>query len=98
MTVRIRERGPELAVEVQDTGIGIPEAALPRIFERFYRVDPSRSRGVGGTGLGLAIVKHVVKAHRGRVEVRSIEGAGSTFTLLLPRAASRGADAAFTKP
>jgi len=85
VAMRILDRGPDLAVEVQDTGIGIPEAALPRIFERFYRVDPSRSRGVGGTGLGLAIVKHVARAHRGRIEVRSVEGAGSTFTLSLPR-------------
>ena len=86
VAVRILDRGSDLAVEVQDSGIGIPEAALPRIFERFYRVDPSRSRGIGGTGLGLAIVKHVVRAHRGRVEVRSVEGAGSTFTVVLPRA------------
>ncbi|HEU4394202.1 MAG TPA: ATP-binding protein, partial [Planctomycetota bacterium] len=92
VTLRILDRGGELAVEVQDTGIGIPEAALPRIFERFYRVDPSRSRSVGGTGLGLAIVKHVARAHRGRIDVRSVEGAGSTFTLTLPRLA--GANAA----
>jgi two-component system phosphate regulon sensor histidine kinase PhoR len=91
VTMRILDRGGELSVEVQDTGIGIPEAALPRIFERFYRVDPSRSRGVGGTGLGLAIVKHVARAHRGRIEVRSVEGAGSTFILTLPRAAAAGA-------
>ncbi len=86
VAVRVRERGGEIAVEVEDTGIGIPAESLPRIFERFYRVDPSRSRGMGGTGLGLAIVKHIARAHRGRVEVRSVEGAGTTFTVVLPRA------------
>ncbi len=75
-----------VAVTVEDTGIGIPEADLPRIFERFYRVDKSRSRELGGTGLGLAIVKHVVQLHGGAVEVRSRLGQGSAFTLRLPRA------------
>jgi two-component system sensor histidine kinase SenX3 len=69
---------------VADQGIGIPERDLERIFERFYRVDPARSRATGGTGLGLAIVKHVMAAHNGNVTVRSVEGAGSTFTLLIP--------------
>jgi len=86
VVVRFLDRGPEVAIEVEDTGIGIPADSLPRIFERFYRVDPSRSRGMGGTGLGLAIVKHIARAHRGRVEVRSVEGAGTTFTVILPRA------------
>jgi two-component system sensor histidine kinase SenX3 len=71
-------------VSVADQGIGIPEADLERIFERFYRVDPARSRATGGTGLGLAIVKHVTAAHGGKVTVWSKEGAGSTFTLRLP--------------
>jgi two-component system, OmpR family, sensor histidine kinase SenX3 len=71
-------------LSVTDQGIGIPEQDLERIFERFYRVDPARSRVTGGTGLGLAIVKHVTAAHGGRVTVRSREGAGSTFTLRLP--------------
>jgi len=71
-------------ISVTDQGIGIPERDLERIFERFYRVDPARSRATGGTGLGLAIVKHVTVAHGGRVTVRSVEGAGSTFTLWLP--------------
>jgi two-component system, OmpR family, sensor histidine kinase SenX3 len=71
-------------LSVADQGIGIPERDLERIFERFYRVDPARSRATGGTGLGLAIVKHVMAAHNGRVTVRSVEGAGSTFTLFIP--------------
>jgi len=71
-------------LSVADQGIGIPERDLERIFERFYRVDPARSRATGGTGLGLAIVKHVMAAHNGKVSVRSMEGAGSTFTLFIP--------------
>ena len=71
-------------ISVADQGIGIPERDLERIFERFYRVDPARSRATGGTGLGLAIVKHVTSAHGGEVRVLSTEGAGSTFTLRLP--------------
>ena len=71
-------------ISVADQGIGIPERDLERIFERFYRVDPARSRATGGTGLGLAIVKHVMAAHNGKVTVRSVEGAGSTFTLFIP--------------
>ncbi len=71
-------------VSVTDQGIGIPERDRERIFERFYRVDPARSRATGGTGLGLAIVKHVTAAHGGNVSVWSKEGEGSTFTLRLP--------------
>jgi two-component system sensor histidine kinase SenX3 len=71
-------------LSVADQGIGIPDRDLERIFERFYRVDPARSRATGGTGLGLAIVKHVMAAHNGRVTVRSVEGSGSTFTLFIP--------------
>jgi two-component system, OmpR family, sensor histidine kinase SenX3 len=77
--------GPSVEISVSDQGIGIREADLARVFERFYRVDPARSRATGGTGLGLAIVKHVATNHGGTVSVWSSEGAGSTFTIRLPR-------------
>ena len=76
------------AIEVRDTGSGIPTDALPRIFERFYRADPARSRAAGGTGLGLAIVKHLVESMAGRVEAESILGEGTTIRVVLPVAAS----------
>ncbi|TXS55756.1 sensor histidine kinase [Streptomyces sp. t39] len=82
--------GPGLIeIAVTDQGIGISEKDRERIFERFYRVDPARSRATGGTGLGLAIVKHVAASHGGEVTVWSSEGQGSTFTLRLPEAAAR---------
>ena len=71
-------------VSITDQGIGIPEKDLERIFERFYRVDPARSRATGGTGLGLSIVKHVATNHGGDVSVWSVENAGSTFTIRFP--------------
>jgi two-component system, OmpR family, phosphate regulon sensor histidine kinase PhoR len=85
--VRWQEQGTNIYLEVKDTGIGIPESDLPRVFERFYRVDKARSRELGGTGLGLAIVKHLVQTMRGTVQVTSRVGQGSTFTVCLPRAA-----------
>lgn len=73
-----------VVIEVTDNGIGIPAAELPRIFERFYRVDRSRSRDMGGTGLGLSIVKHIAQAHRGSIHVQSTLGAGAAFQMRLP--------------
>jgi two-component system, OmpR family, phosphate regulon sensor histidine kinase PhoR len=85
--VRVETRGDgQIAIVVSDSGVGIPSQDLPRIFERFYRVDKARSRQVGGTGLGLSIVKHVVERMNGSVQVESQLGKGSTFTLLLPPA------------
>jgi two-component system, OmpR family, sensor histidine kinase SenX3 len=72
-------------ISVTDQGIGIPAGEIDRIFERFYRVDPARHRSTGGTGLGLSIVKHVAAVHGGEVKVWSVQGQGSTFTLVLPR-------------
>jgi len=76
--------GPSVAITISDQGIGIPEAELDRIFERFYRLDPARSRDTGGTGLGLSIVKHVAASHGGDIVVWSEPGQGSSFTLRLP--------------
>jgi two-component system phosphate regulon sensor histidine kinase PhoR len=83
---------PGVAVAVTDQGEGIPEADLPRLTERFYRVDKARSRSLGGTGLGLAIVKHIVNRHRGRLGIDSVAGEGSTFTVTLPAAPARPDD------
>jgi two-component system, OmpR family, sensor histidine kinase SenX3 len=77
-------RRPCVEISVSDQGMGIAENELTRVFERFYRVDPARSRATGGTGLGLAIVKHVATNHGGTVSVWSVEGSGSTFTIRLP--------------
>ena len=73
-----------MRIEVSDTGIGIAEEHIPRLFERFYVVDKSRSRKLGGTGLGLSIVKHIVQSHGGTVAVESALGRGTRFTVRLP--------------
>jgi two-component system, OmpR family, sensor histidine kinase CiaH len=83
--VQARADGKEAVLTVHDTGIGIPEEALPRVFERFYRADDARNRQSGGVGLGLAIARELVTRHSGRISVTSTEGAGSTFTVRLPR-------------
>jgi two-component system sensor histidine kinase SenX3 len=84
VAVTAKRVGDMVEISVTDQGIGIPERELDRIFERFYRVDPARSRATGGTGLGLSIVKHIAATHGGEVSVWSVEGNGSTFTLRLP--------------
>jgi two-component system, OmpR family, sensor histidine kinase SenX3 len=84
VAVTVKLVGELVEIAVTDQGIGIPERDLERIFERFYRVDPARSRATGGTGLGLSIVKHIAATHGGEVTVWSSEGNGSTFTLRLP--------------
>ncbi len=84
--VRIEEAGAMVRLAVIDEGDGIPAEHLPRLTERFYRVDPGRSRAVGGTGLGLAIVKHIVARHRGRLDIDSAPGRGTTVSVELPRA------------
>ncbi len=85
VTITLRGEPKRVSIAVSDNGPGIVPTALPRIFERFYRVDRARSRAMGGTGLGLAIVKHIALAHGGTVEVDSTVGLGSTFTIVLPR-------------
>jgi two-component system, OmpR family, phosphate regulon sensor histidine kinase PhoR len=82
--IRFHDMEDQILVEVADNGIGIGKDHLPRVFERFYRVDKGRSRDQGGTGLGLAIVKHILEAHGQTVNVRSSEGIGSTFSFTLP--------------
>lgn len=85
-TVRIFDMEDNYLVEVEDNGPGIAREHLPRLFERFYRVDKSRSRNAGGTGLGLAIVKHIIEAHKQSINVRSEPGKGSTFSFTLKKA------------
>jgi two-component system sensor histidine kinase SenX3 len=84
VAVTAKAVGDTVSLTVADQGIGIPEAELGRIFERFYRVDPARATTTGGTGLGLSIVKHVAASHGGEVRVWSVERTGSSFTLVLP--------------
>ncbi|MBU1276556.1 MAG: HAMP domain-containing protein [Proteobacteria bacterium] len=84
VTLAMEARDQEVIISVSDTGPGIAAEYLPRLFERFFRVDTNRSREMGGTGLGLAIVKHIAQVHHGRVEVDSAPGRGSTFRLILP--------------
>jgi heavy metal sensor kinase len=85
VTVRGHATESEATVEVSDTGIGIPAESLSHVYDRFYRVDKSRSRQMGGTGLGLSICKALIERHGGRIEVESVLGKGSTFRIILPR-------------
>jgi signal transduction histidine kinase len=82
--VRLKKRESLAIVSISDTGIGISKESLPHIFKRFYRVDKVRSREDGGSGLGLSICKQIIDIHKGTIEVESISGEGSTFTILLP--------------
>tara|TARA_B100001939_G_scaffold347193_2_gene368030 strand:- start:524 stop:1300 length:777 start_codon:yes stop_codon:yes gene_type:complete len=84
--IRFHDMETQILIEVSDDGIGIAEDQLPRLFERFYRVDKSRTRNEGGTGLGLAIVKHIVDSHGQSINVRSTLGEGSTFSFTLKKA------------
>jgi two-component system phosphate regulon sensor histidine kinase PhoR len=81
--IETKDKDVKVEILVKDSGCGIPEVALPRVFERFYRVDKARSKTLGGTGLGLAIVKHIVEAHGSKIEVKSKVGKGSTFAFHL---------------
>ena len=82
--ISAKAEGKQIIMKVTDTGAGIAQDHLPRIFERFYVVDKSRSRKLGGTGLGLSIVKHIVGLHNGRITVVSEQGKGTTFEITLP--------------
>ncbi|WML47317.1 ATP-binding protein [Neobacillus sp. PS3-34] len=84
--ITVQKKGDKIRIQVKDTGIGIEKKEIPRIFERFYRVDRARSRNSGGTGLGLAIVKHLVEAHHGKISVKSEVGSGSEFIIELYQA------------
>jgi signal transduction histidine kinase len=84
VTVEFGRRDRAAVVTVRDTGIGIPEEHLPRVFDRFYRVDKARSRAQGGTGLGLSIARSIVTAHGGNIELTSLLGKGTTCTVTLP--------------
>lgn len=86
--IKLEDQGEYIRFDVTDTGIGIPDEHLPRLFERFYRVDKARSRASGGTGLGLSIVKHIVEAHGGSIHVESYQNRGSSFSVVLPKGAS----------
>jgi len=87
--IRFFDMDENILVEVNDNGKGIAAEHLPRLFERFYRIDKGRSRAEGGSGLGLAIVKHIIEAHDQTINVRSTEGEGSTFSFTLKKATNR---------
>jgi signal transduction histidine kinase len=84
--VRLTSENEQAVLRVEDTGVGIPAEAIPRVFERFFRAEPSRSKNVEGVGLGLALAKWIVEQHHGKIEVQSQPGQGSCFTVRLPKA------------
>lgn len=84
--IKVHQLIDEVLIEITDNGHGIEEKHLPRLFERFFRADKSRSREIGGSGLGLAIVKHIIEAHQQNVHVRSTKGIGTTFSFTLEKA------------
>ncbi|RKX58412.1 MAG: PAS domain-containing sensor histidine kinase, partial [Thermodesulfobacteriota bacterium] len=84
VSILLKQTDKEVIIKVKDTGIGIPKEHLDRIFERFYVVDKSRSKKLGGTGLGLSIVKHIVLLHNGKIDVESLLGKGTEFTITFP--------------
>ena len=88
VTITTDKDDENVIIKVKDTGIGIPEDKLDRIFERFYVVDKSRSRKSGGTGLGLSLVKHIVQSHRGQIDVQSVVNKGTEFTVTFPIAST----------
>jgi len=90
ISVDVNKKGEQVYISVMDSGIGIPKESLPRIFERFYRVDKARSRAMGGTGLGLAITREIVDSHGGHIEAESELGKGTKITIVLPLAIRRG--------
>jgi two-component system sensor histidine kinase SenX3 len=92
--VEVATKDEVAQITVSDTGIGIPSRDLPRVFERFYRVDRDRSRATGGTGLGLSIARHVAQQHGGRIDAESELGRGSTFRLVLPQPTETSAESA----
>jgi two-component system phosphate regulon sensor histidine kinase PhoR len=98
VTAGIGVGSASLWVAVADQGDGIPSEHLPRLTERFYRLDTGRSREMGGTGLGLAIVKHIMNRHRGRLDIASTVGRGSTFTVWLPASPAALSDAVAPAP
>jgi two-component system phosphate regulon sensor histidine kinase PhoR len=84
VTISVEQKNKFVQISIKDTGIGIPEKDISRLFERFYRVDKARSRELGGTGLGLSIAKHIIQSHGGEISVQSEEGNGATFSLTVP--------------
>jgi two-component system phosphate regulon sensor histidine kinase PhoR len=83
--VELHKLEREIQIDISDTGCGIPEAALEKIFEEFYRVDSAMNQEIKGTGLGLSLVKNIIEAHKGKIWVKSKVGAGSTFSFTLPQ-------------